>query len=317
MVGTVQPHSDFNTDSDCEKLREAFKGAGTDEDAIIDIVCHRSVDQRVELCKKYKTMYGKDLIDDIKDETSYHFKEVLVSLLLPTPKFLARVCKKAIEGPGTSEGALINVLVGATKEELEAIKDAYQTMTESHEKTKLEKDVISDTSGSLQRVLVALLQGHREEGPADHELAIKDAEELFKAGSARWGTDESAFNKIIVSRSPAHLKRTFNEYKNVADGENIESAIKSEMSGAVKDTFLAIVGIIKDPAKYFAEQIHKSMKGLGTNDDKLIRLIVWRSEIDLVEIKECFKIVTKQKTLEDYIRDDCSGYYKKALLALC
>ena len=52
---------------------------------------------------------------------------------------------------------------------------------------------------------------------------------------------------------------------------------------------------------YFAGQLHKSMKGLGTNDDKLIRLLVWRSEIDLVEIKECFKIVTKGKTLEEFI----------------
>jgi len=317
MVGTVKPHPDFNPEADCEKLRAAFRGAGTDEDAIIDIVCHRSVDQRVELCKMYKTMYGKDLIDDVKSETSKHFQEVLVSLLIPTPKFLARVCKNAIEGVGTSEGALINVLVGATKDELEAIKDAYQTMTHSHEKTKLEKDVASDTSGSLKRVLVALLQGHRNEGFADYDLAVKDAEELFKAGSAKWGTDESAFNKILVSRSPAHLKRTFNEYKNVANGENIESAIRGEMSSDVEDAFLAIVKIIKDPAMYFAEQLYKSMKGLGTNDDKLIRLMVWRCEIDMVEIKECFKIVTKGKTLEDFIKGDCSGDYKKALLALC
>ena len=68
---------------------------------------------------------------------------------------------------------------------------------------------------------------------------------------------------------------------------------------------------------YFAEQLYKSMKGAGTNDDKLIRLMVWRCEIDLVEIKESFKIVSKGKTLQQFIKGDCSGDYKNALLALC
>ena len=55
----MKPWPAFNSERDCEKLREAMKGMGTDEKTIIDIMGYRSSVQREDICKMFKTMYGK------------------------------------------------------------------------------------------------------------------------------------------------------------------------------------------------------------------------------------------------------------------
>lgn len=57
---------------------------------------------------------------------------------------------------------------------------------------------------------------------------------------------------------------------------------------------------VKNRPGFFAEQLYKSMKGLGTDDSRLIRLVVTRCEVDMGEIKNVF---TQQfgESLEDFI----------------
>nr|XP_032522156.1 annexin A4-like isoform X3 [Danaus plexippus plexippus] len=78
---------------------------------------------------------------------------------------------------------------------------------------------------------------------------------------------------------------------------------------------LAIVKCVKSKVGFFAERLYYSMKGIGTNDKTLIRIIVSRSEIDLGDIKQAF-LEKFGKPLEDWISGDTSGDYKKALLTL-
>lgn len=56
---TVRPATNFNAEEDAKALKTAFKGFGSDEDAIIEIITKRSNTQRLEIATRFKTMYGK------------------------------------------------------------------------------------------------------------------------------------------------------------------------------------------------------------------------------------------------------------------
>lgn len=61
-----------------------------------------------------------------------------------------------------------------------------------------------------------------------------------------------------------------------------------------------LVKLTRNPEAYFAEGLHKAMKGLGTNERTVIRIIVSRSERDLGNIKSEFERMFG-KSLESWI----------------
>jgi len=309
--GTVKPTAGFNAETDADQLRKAMKGLGTNEAAVTNVLGNRTVAERQEIVRLFKTLYGKDLKAELKSELSGNYKLICTGLCLSQAEFDARSLNDAIKGAGTDDQGLVEVLCIRTNAEIKAFAAAYKTKY----KTTLEKDIAGDTSGHFKRLLVSLLQANRDENPAvDQAKAEQDARKLYDAGEQKLGTDESTFNMVLVSRSNEHLRAVFDEYRKVA-GKDIEDSLKSEMSGDLLNGFLTVVRCIKDKPSVFAKVLHKSMKGLGTDDNSLIRVVVSRADIDMVQIKQAF-LRDYGKTLASFISGDCSGDYKKILLAL-
>ncbi|KAM6179666.1 annexin A4 isoform 2-T2 [Erethizon dorsatum] len=283
--GTIKAASGFNATEDAQTLRKAMKGLGTDEDAIIKVLAYRNTAQRQEIRSAYKSTIGRELIDDLKSELSGNFEQVIIGMMTPTVLYDVQELRKAMKGAGTDEGCLIEILASRSPEEIQRIRQTYQY----EYGRSLEDDICSDTSFMFQRVLVSLSAGGRDQGNyLDDGLVKQDAQDLYDAGEKRWGTDEVKFLAILCSRNRNHLLHVFDEYKRISK-KDIEQSIKSETSGSFEDALLAIVKCMRNKSAYFAERLYKSMKGLGTDDNTLIRVMVSRAEIDMLDIRENFK----------------------------
>lgn len=153
-----------------------------------------------------------------------------------------------------------------------------------------------------------------EEDTVDKELAGQDAKDLYDAGEGRWGTDELAFNEVLAKRSYKQLRATFQAYQ-ILIGKDMEETIEEETSGDLKKAYLTIVRCAQDLEGYFADLLYKAMKGMGTDEETLIRIIVTRAEVDLQGIKAKFQ-EKYQKSLSDMVHSDTSGDFRKLLVAL-
>ncbi|XP_063087205.1 annexin A13 [Cavia porcellus] len=301
----------FDVDRDAKKLHKACKGIGTDEAAIIEILSSRTSDERQQIKQKYKTKYGKNLEEVLKSELSGNFEKTALALLDRPSEYAARQLQKAMKGLGTDEAVLIEVLCTRNNKEISAIKEDYQRLFDK----SLESEVKGDTSGNLKKILVSLLQADRDEGDeVDQELAGQDAKELYDAGEGRWGTDELAFNEVLAKRSYKQLRATFLAYQ-LLIGKDMEKAIEEETSGDLQKAYLTLVRCARDLEGYFADRLYKAMKGVGTDEDTLIRIIITRAEVDLQGIKAKFQ-EKYQKSLSDMVSSDTSGDFQKLLVAL-
>uniref|UniRef100_UPI00358EAEE8 annexin A4-like isoform X1 n=1 Tax=Myxine glutinosa TaxID=7769 RepID=UPI00358EAEE8 len=308
--GTMFEAPEFNAQTDAESIHAAIKDGN--EDAVVDTLPNRSVAQRQEIKQQYKTTFGRDLEEHITSDMCQKTAMALVWLLCLPAQREARQLYAAMQGGGTDEKCLIEILSSRSNQEIKNICEAYTQEYGS----SLEEDVTSETAGHFQRVLTSLLTGNRDESTQVNDaLAQEDAQALYDAGEASWGTDETCFLRILCVRSHPHLRSVFTRYNEIA-GKDIIVSIKSEMSGHLEDVLLAVVKCIIDLPGYFAERLYKSMKGMGTDDQTLARIMVARAEVDMLDVRKEFK-AKYEESLHSFIEGDSSGSFARLLLRLC
>ncbi|KAL0965821.1 hypothetical protein UPYG_G00286200 [Umbra pygmaea] len=310
--GTIKDKAGFKAAEDVLALQKAIEGLGTTEKTLVDILTGRSNAQRQLICKAYFDSTGRTLVDDLKGDTHGDFEDLLVALVTPAALYDCHEVIKATKGAGTTEDTLIEIFASRSNKQMKALSDAYLAETGR----SMIHDLKSEVSGDYGKTLLILAEGKRNESmTVDQAKARADAKALYEAGEKKWGTDESKFIDILCSQSVPQLRQTLVEYKALSK-KTLQESIESEMSGHLEDILVAIVKCVKSVPAYMAERLFKSMKGAGTSESILTRIMVSRSEIDMLDIRAEYKKLFGC-SLYSALKSDTGGDYREALLKLC
>ena len=297
---------------DAEDLRKAMKGFGTDEAALIKICANRTNSQRQAIKAAYKAAFGRDLIADLKSELHGKFEDAMIALFADPIEYDADQLREAMKGLGTNEDTLIEIIATRPPHILRAVKERYQQKYQRD----IETDVKKETHGTLQHLLIALLQCNRSVNTNPNiDQCAQIAQEIYQAGEAKLGTDSSVFNKYFCSLSPMELACVAQQYHKLT-GHTILQAIDKEFSGDSKKAFRTIVYATLSPSEYFATRVNDAIKGWGTKDHLLIRILITRDEIDMPQIKQYYKQLFG-KDMVQAVKSDISGDYQKLMVELC
>ena len=308
-MDNYQPIDQSRIDKDASEIKNMMK---KDKNTFIFTIAHRTNRERLAIIDSYKRQFNRDLLKDIKSELSGDFKDTVVALFQDPVTFDCYSLNKAMKGLGTNEDTLIEILSTRNNYYINLIKQKYQEIYGKG----LEKELSSELSGDLKKVMLTLSSGTRSENlnPKVEECEAL-AEKLYKAGEKRWGTDEKVFYDILTKSSIEELKSIDRIYEK-KHKHGLITAIDKEFSGKMKKLLQTIVASSINPSEYFATRIFYAIDGLGTKDTLLIRTIVTRNEIDIREIMEGYQRMFKRDMIKD-IKGDTSGNYMILLVELC
>ncbi|CAE7768150.1 Anxa6 [Symbiodinium sp. CCMP2456] len=324
LVNHIESETSFNykkllkyqamtwAESRATALHGAMAGWGTSEDQLVRIIMCSTFKQRAVIREAYERLFGRDLIQHIESETSGNLKSILVAVLKCThPKASLdydKDCddlKKAMDGFGTNEKAIIQIVAGKTPQQIETLKAKFEEKFGDELFTRID----SETWDCGQCMFMtpnfrACMLGLLREPTVRHACAVRDC-------ILGWGTDDTGLLTLLVHLSERQRRDLAEAYKRLT-GSTIFDAIEGDTSGDFKQALMALV---KPAPKVWAEAILSSMKGLGTSDNLLINwMCIAKERMD--EVKDFFSEL-EPRGLPTWIAEECGDNdYKDTLLRL-
>ncbi|XP_062265840.1 annexin A2 isoform X1 [Platichthys flesus] len=297
-LGTVRPFNNFHPDRDVQEIQAALqtKDAGT----LVRILTNRSNAQRQEVVKTFQEATQKDLNAALKKALSGDVEVLLLDLLMPPLEYEAHRLQKAMEGLGTDEETVLEILCTRSGKKLQEISVAYNRMY----KKDLEKELRGETSGDFAKLVIALLD--KEDVPSSVQ---RDVQALIASLNGK-KADVVPWINILTSRDTDHLNNVFMGLE-LETGKAVEELVEGRFSGEVQQGLMVLVECIESPYAYLAKRI-------ATMKPSIVQgVMVSHSEEDLLFIRTAFLKLTGTSLYTALQQKQFKGDHLQALLAIC
>ncbi|EYB91218.1 hypothetical protein Y032_0208g2057 [Ancylostoma ceylanicum] len=141
----------------------------------------------------------------------------------------------------------------------------------------------------------------------DEQRAAESLERAMRG----YGTDKQRVVDVLVRCNNAQRQMIRTPYK-VRYGKDLEHELKRELSGDLEDV---IVALMQTPTKRDVMDLHKAVKGLGTDERVLIEILASRTNEEIQAIRNTY-YTTFDRSLEEAVSSDTSGDFRRLLLIL-
>jgi len=143
------------------------------------------------------------------------------------------------------------------------------------------------------------------------QMAYSDARELRRS---RGRSFKELCIHLFTKRSYENLRELFEQYKKTFQVD-VDKSLVTNLTGSFRKGILSMVQFIKDPMRYWSTVLNNAIEGGHEQDEVLIRCILSRCEVDLLDIKAKFQEMYSC-SLDESISKAITGNWMKVIRLL-
>jgi len=293
------------------QFHDAIFNKKINEDSIISILSTTTNLDRQIIRLFYRKKFSNPIQTDIQMQLSSDLRDLVLDMFDLPYEYDARELHSALTSLKTDVNTINEIIITRPRSHLILVQKIYKKFYN----IALKNDIQNLSDKNYAEFLIAILASQR---PMNPTIQIKEAydiaKDIIKNSVKQYGKNVDLFKQVFIDKSREDLilisRAFFDLYK-----KNFYEIIDKEISGKNKKLIKDILFGLITPAQWFAKKAYKAMKGPGTDDNTLCRVIISRAEIDMDEIRDYY-FRDWNTDLRNDIDGECSGAYGKILMNL-